>query len=399
MHSSSLFTPHGGGDLRRLYLIALADAAAGAAAEVALVLRLTSATGSGWVVAGLWLAQAVPAIALSPWVGLVIDRVETVVLLRMVTAAQAVLLGLLALTPGVGAVLGLGCLLGPTASVASAAGFALLGAIPQQGRRPGRTSPLALLQAAQWIGATTGPLAGAGLVAAWGSRCTLLLGAAVFLGCSSAMGTLGSRRPGRGPNSTQDAPWAGFRLLLSDRRLRDMLAPVACVILAVNLGVVIDVFLATRDLHAGALGYGGLVAAWGAGMIAGTLVGGRAPGESFWRVIAAGGLLAGVGLAAAGASPSIGWAIAAYLVGGAGNGLEATAARLLLQTRARSQDQGRAFAAYSAFGRGAAIAGTVAGGLALAPLGPRHALELAGALAVMAAVALLGQQRKPAMAG
>ncbi len=53
-------------DLRRLYMVAFAVSAGGGIAQVALVLRLTYATGSGWVVAGLWLAGTVPAIALSP---------------------------------------------------------------------------------------------------------------------------------------------------------------------------------------------------------------------------------------------------------------------------------------------------------------------------------------------
>jgi len=41
------------------------------------------------------------------------------------------------------------------------------------------------------------------------------------------------------------------------------------VISALNLAVVVDVFLATRVLHGGSLGYGFLVSFWGSGMVAG----------------------------------------------------------------------------------------------------------------------------------
>lgn len=127
-------------------------------------------------------------------------------------------------------------------------------------------------------------------------------------------------------------------------------------------------------------------------MIGGTLMGGRLTRWAHWKLIAAGGMLAGLGLALAGLSPVIGSAVAAYVLGGGGNGLEAAAARRLLQTRADSTSQGRAFAAYFAFGSTAAIAGTIAGGIMLQPLGPRHALELGGAMSLVAAMglALLG---------
>ncbi|MHB1575119.1 MAG: MFS transporter [Candidatus Dormibacteria bacterium] len=379
-------------DLRRLYMVAFAVSAGGGIAQVALVLRLTYATGSGWVVAGLWLAGTVPAIALSPWTGLAIDRIETVLVLRAVTGLEALLDALLAIAPGVGWVLGLGCVLGVTASVGISGVYALLGAIPNQTSQSWRSSPLSVVQAATWAGATVGPLAGAGLATLWQTQVPLLVAALLTAACSLALGGLKSRRPPDAAALADGSSWSGFALLARDRSISFILAPVAMVIVAVNLGVVVDVFLATRVLGAGGLGYGALITAWGAGMIGGTLMGGRLTRWAHWKLIAAGGMLAGLGLALAGLSPVIGSAVAAYVLGGGGNGLEAAAARRLLQTRADSTSQGRAFAAYFAFGSTAAIAGTIAGGIMLQPLGPRHALELGGAMSLVAAMglALLG---------
>jgi MFS family permease len=101
----------------------------------------------------------------------------------------------------------------------------------------------------------------------------------------------------------------------------------------------------------------------------------------------------------AGLSPTIGFAITAYLVGGLGNGLESTAARLLVQARAAPADQGRAFAAYCGFGHAAAVVGTVTGAILLQPLLPRLVLELRGALSALPALclAVLRRRRTPTL--
>ncbi len=131
----------------------------------------------------------------------------------------------------------------------------------------------------------------------------------------------------------------------------------------------------------------------------GTLAAGRLNGRAHYRLIAAGNLLAGLGLIVAGVSPAIGFAITAYLVGGLGNGLESTAARLLVQARSAPADQGRAFAAYLGFGSAAAVVGTVTDAILLQPLGPRLALELRGALSALPALCLvvLRQRRTPTL--
>jgi hypothetical protein len=110
---------------------------------------------------------------------------------------------------------------------------------------------------------------GAELVALWQTRTPLLVDAAVLAGCALALGGPKFRRPPAPANAARAAAWTGLRLLREDRPLRTILVPVATVIVAVDLRVVVDVFFATRVLATGPVGYGALVTAWGGGMIPG----------------------------------------------------------------------------------------------------------------------------------
>jgi len=377
-------------DLRRLVLGALLTSTTGAAAQLALVLRLTYATDSGLTVAGLWLASTLPAVLLAPVIGQLVDHKETVAVLRGLALAQAGFDIGLAVVPGVAPVLlislGLGC-----AAAATASGlYALVGALPSRPPSGAISNPLTLVQASEWAGATLGPLVGAGLVTMVGTRVPLAVDSVGLVGAYFLLARVTTRRsPSPAPTVGAHPTWAGVRLLVHDSDLRQLVGPVVLVITAVNLGVVAEVFLATRALHAGSLGYGAMVGTWGAGMVLGTLLAPRLVRWNRLTLTGAGGIAAAVGLAGAGASPSLGVAVAAYLVGGLGNGLEANSARLLVQERARPEIQGRAFAAYLALGRSAAAMGTVAGGVTLAPLGSRGSMGLAAILAAGGGLTLL----------
>lgn len=133
-------------------------------------------------------------------------------------------------------------------------------------------------------------------------------------------------------------------------------------------------------------------------MVAGTLLAPRMARLGPLAVTGIGGLLAAVGMAAAGAAPNLEVALLAYAVGGVGNGLEVIASRILVQERAGHSLHGRAFAAYFAFGSAAAITGMVVGGALLGWLGARGSLEVSAGLAAIAGLVLMtgALRRKPA---
>ncbi|HVB13923.1 MAG TPA: MFS transporter [Candidatus Dormibacteraeota bacterium] len=377
-------------DLTVIVVACLATQATGAVALLALALRL-SHTGSGWAVAGLWLAGTVPAVILAPVTGLALDRVETVRLMRYLALASAVLDVGLAAVPGVGLVLVLAVLLG-MAGATIAPGMLAIAAPLGGASGPGATRSLTRLQAAQWTGAAVGPLVGAGLVVAWGTRIPLLLDGATLTLLAAGLGAVRARRfpAAKPPGDTWiKALGMGLAVLAKNSLLRQLMPAVVLIVTFVNVAVVVEVFLATQVFRAGPLGYGGLVAVWGAGLVLGTLAVPRLAPFHPLLVTGAGAALAALGLAAAGLSPGLGLALLAYSVGGFGNGLEMNSVRILVQQQAASEYHGRAFAAYLSIVSGAAAVGAVLGGSLLATVGPRRAMELAAIPVTGAAVWLL----------
>ncbi|HEY7360920.1 MAG TPA: MFS transporter, partial [Streptosporangiaceae bacterium] len=139
-----------------------------------------------------------------------------------------------------------------------------------------------------------------------------------------------------------------------------------------------EVAFAESVLQAGPTGYSMLVAAWTAGMLAGTLAGGRLPGHRLAVTTLAGTVAMGAGIMLAATAAHLWQAAAAYAFGGLANGMEVVATRSFLNHRAPEQVAGRVFAVYSGVLFGGASAGmAVAGGL-LGSLGPRLVLFLAG---------------------
>jgi MFS family permease len=389
-------------DLTLVVSASLTASTTGGVALLALALRL-SATGSGWAVAGLWLAGTVPAVLLAPVTGLLLDRLETVgVMRRLAVLGAAVDVGL-ALAPGVGWVLVLAAALGMTTAASAPGMLAIAGSLGDQ-RGPAaqqEVRSLTRIQASQWAGTTLGPLLGAGLVVAWGTRTPLLVDAGALLLLAGGLGLVRARRhprPGSGGESWGTGLTTGARLLLKDRMLRLVMPPVALVISFVNVAVVAEVFLATRAFHSGPAGYGALVAVWGAGLVLGTLSVPRLLGRRPPLLTGLGAALAAIGLAGAGISPGLGTACLAYLVGGFGNGLEMNSARVLVQRRAPAGTHGRAFAAYFAVGSASAAVGAVLGGALLGLVGSRGAMEAAALPVAAAALWLVWLSRSGASA-
>jgi MFS family permease len=138
-------------------------------------------------------------------------------------------------------------------------------------------------------------------------------------------------------------------------------------------------------LGAGPTGYSVLVAAWTAGMLAGTLAGGRLPEHRLALATLIGTLATGAGVALAGTAAVLWQAAAAYAFGGLANGFEVVATRSFLNHRAPPQVAGRVFAVYSGVLFGAASVGMAAAGGLLGSLNPRLVLLLAGGGGLVAA--------------
>ena len=308
-----------------------------------------------------------------------------------------------------------------------------LGAIvPRLAGPTGLTRANGYLQAATWGGFTLGPLLATGLIAAGGPGLALAAVAAIY-----GLGALGLRAlrlapagsagsptitgvpegpgvtvrpaeptvPAEPPMRPAEPPMgpaeptvraagpamgppepvrllrqmsAGLRFLRADREAGLLVLVVGVGVGFANMAVVAEVVFAEGVLRAGPSGYSILVAAWTAGMLAGTLAGGRLPTGRLAVATLAGTMAVGTGVAVAGTAVALWQAAAAYGCGGLANGMEVVATRSFLNHRVPQAISGRVFALYSGVLFGTASLGmAVAGGL-LDALNPRAVLFIAG---------------------
>ena len=368
-------------------------------AMIALASHVYQGSNASWAVAVVFLAITIPITALAPLAGLLLDRLPLRPVLITAAAGQAVVALVLTQAPGIGPVLALATGFGVCAAVLQPGLGAIVprlvgpaGGTGQADRATRVTRANGYLQAATWGGFTAGPLLAAALMAAGGTGLALAGVAAVY-----ALGTLGlcalplappdpSGGPaGAGRGGLASQLGAGLRFLRKDADAGLLVLVVGVMVLFGNMAVVAEVAFAESVLAAGPTGYSVLVAAWTAGMLAGTLAGGRLPQRRLALATLAGTLATGVGVALAGTAVLLWQAAAAYAFGGLANGMEVVATRSFLNHRAPPQVAGRVFAVYSGVLFGAASVGMAAAGGMLSSLNPRLVLFLAGGSGLVAA--------------
>jgi MFS family permease len=355
-------------------------------AMVALASRIYERSHAGWAVASVFLAVSIPVAVLAPLAGMLLDRFSPKPVLTTAAVGAAVVAMALTAVTGTAGTLGL------------AAGFGLCAALlqPGLGAIVPRLAPAgaitranSYLQAATWGGMTAGPLLAGLLSAAGGARLALLGDAATYAAGAAGLAMLHLARlpaldepPVRESISVQLR--AGMMFLRADRTAGLLVVVVGIMVAFAYLAVVAEVVLAQGVLRAGSGGYAVLVASWTAGMVAGSLAGGRLPGR--WLVAAAliGTIATGAGIALAGLAARLWQAALAYAFGGLADGLEVLATRSYLNQHVPPPIAGRVFALYSGIQLGAASAGMAAASGLLAPLGARGLLLLAGCGGILA---------------
>ena len=355
-------------------------------AMVALASRVYQTSHASWAVAAVFLAVTVPITALAPVAGMLLDRLSPRPVLVAAAAAETAVALLLTRLTGTGAILWLSLGFGVCAAVLQP-GLSTI--VPQLAGRAGVTRANGYLQAATWGGFTVGPLLAGVLTAAGGTSLALGAVAAVY-----GLGAIGLRllplAPGPAGLAGQAAPAgapgesvgrqlsAGLRFLRADREAGLLVLVVAVMVAFGNMASVAEVAFAEGVLKAGASGYSVLVAAWTAGMLGGTLLGGLVRRRRLVLATLAGTVVAGTGVALAGGAVTLWQAAACYGIGGLANGVEVVATRSFLNHRVPGAISGRVFALYSGVLFGAASVGMAAAGGLLAPLNPRVVLVVAG---------------------
>jgi len=371
----------------RLLLVAFAISSLGdVIALVALTIRVHDISRSAWAVSALLVANLLPLLIFAPVSGVIVDRVETRRLLWITALLQAAIAAALAMLHSLGAILALSFALGLGESLTAPGLFALLPRIVGEDHT---TEANAYQQVAHYAGGLAGPFVAGTLAATAGTRSAMLFDAGTFLLLAVAVALLRARRePGpssRGPGRAAAAE--GIRFLARDRLVALVVGVVALMVAFAAIDNVANVFFAKDVLGAGDAGYGVLSGTWIVGMVIAVIVARRTRSGSLATVSLSAALVTSLMIALAGAVARYPVAIAAYLVGGAGNGADNVAMRSLLHRRVPDPMRGRAFAAYSAVLSAAQLGATGLGGAAVSLLGPRGAIVVAGAGGALVAMA------------
>jgi MFS family permease len=369
----------------RWFFGALAQSALGnGAGYVALLLLAYDRWHSPWAITLVLMADLLPAMLLGPVFGAAADRWS-----RRTCMVIADLLRLgafvgIAFVDGIELTLLLALVAGCGTGLYTPAALASLPGLVRPERLPAATS---VYGAIADLGFTVGP-AVAAVVLLFGTAEQLTLLNGLTFGISALV--LARLAFGRAPS--MEGP---HRSLLAEARdglaatagmpgIRALLGVSAGALFFAGLFNVAELPFADDILDRGEVGYAVLATAFGAGFIAGSLTGtaGAAPATLKER-FGIGLLVLGAGFAATGLAPGFAVALAAFALGGFGNGMVIVYERQLIQATVPDRLAGRVFGmkdALSAWGFGLAF---VSAGALITLIGVRELLVAAGAGALI----------------
>lgn len=385
------------GAYRRLLLGTLLNQLAYEISVVALSLLVYRRTGSALGAAGFFLCSEFGPAVIGPVIVARVDQLPARLILTLLYAAEVVVFALLAWTThhfSVAAVLALTLVMGSLALVARVISRTAWTAI---------TSAVGLLREAQAVTNTTssiafmvGPAIGGGVVALSGTLAALLVNAGVFLVMAlnivSARG-LPEARAVREP--LKGRLRAALSYANTQPLLRRLLGLQTGAMLFFSISIPVEVVFARQSLHTNAGGYGGLLAAWGAGAIVGSAAYAR------WRrlpsraMIVTGTALLMAGFGVMAAAPDLAVAISGAVVAGIGNGIQIVAVRTALQDATDARWMALIVSINESLLQGVPGAGILIGGGITAAGGPRVALAVGAIGSLVVAVAMrLGLPRR-----
>ena len=357
--------------------------------EIALAVLVFDATHSTLATAALFLAmQALPALAAPPLVAR-IERIPVGSVLPCLYLGEAAAFALLASVAHSFALGGLlviaaidGLLAASARALTRGAVFDLLG--PRDLLREGN----AVLNLAFTTAAAAGPALAGVVVAGVGPRGALLADAGSFAGAALlvalARGLPAARRLGRGDRGGVRAALDHVR---ARRPLRVLLGAQAAALVFFAVVIPIEVAFAKQTLDSGNVGYGALLASWGAGMVAGGMAFTALRRRSLAVLLAASTGAIGAAYLLTSVSPTLAIACLASVLGGVGNGVQFVGIVTAVQELTADAYQVRVASLLDAITRAAPGVGFAIGGIVATLVDPRASYVVAG-LGVLAVLAL-----------
>lgn len=365
----------------RVFLAAHLQSSLGTgAAYVALLVLAYERVHSPWAISLVLLADFLPAMVAGPLFGAAADRWSRRSCALVAECVRVVAFVGLALVPGFGALLLFALLAGSGARLFTPAVMAGLPGMVDKERLPAATS---LYGAAADVGWTLGPVLGGLALTLASPEAVMLVNAITFAVSALAISRIdfGDAPDARGQArpSLFTAAREGIRATAGLRGVPTVVVSSSAVVLFAGMLNVGQLVLARDVLHAGDTGFALLVTVFGAGVIAGSLSGGRggSPAQLKARYIAGLGCV-GACMLGAGLAPAYPFALAAFVLGGLGNGLVLVNERLLLQDSVDASLLGRVFALKDTLSSWAFFVSFMSAGGLLAAVGARPVFVLAG---------------------
>lgn len=353
--------------------------------EIALAVIVFGLTGSPMATAGLFVAmQFVPALT-TP---LLIARIDgwshrqALSVLYFAEAAAFCALAALATEEAfaLAAVLVIAALDGTLATAARARCRAAAGSILE---------PAGLLREGNGIlnfgftaGAAVGPALAGVLIATAGVQAALLADAASFvvvailLATSSALS--GAKREEDSKVNWTERLRLGFTYVRERPILRRLMAAEAIAFVFFALVLPIEVAFAKETLDAGDLGYGLMLASWGAGMVLGSILFSGFRNASLASLLIGGTAAIGVAYLGTALAPTLLVACVASAIGGAGNGVQWVAVITAIQEFTEEAYQARVIGLLESLASGLSGIGFLLGGAIAAIASPRASFAVAG---------------------
>ncbi len=246
----------------------------------------------------------------------------------------------------------------------------------------------AALNVAFMVSLWLGPAIGGAVVHWWGGPIALVLDAASFLLCGALM--LGLRTQADGAEgSTLSRLRAAWWHLRAVGALRVLLITEAIAVVVFASVEPVEVVYAKSSLHAGDLGFGLLVAAWGFGAAFGAVLFSRSARRPLGGMLSGGAFLVGLAYLGFAAAPALAAACVAAVVGGAGNGIQWPSFISAVQQLTPGELHGRLMSVIGSLNALCPALGFALGGTIAALASPRVAMLVAGVVAACATVAFM----------
>ncbi len=363
---------------------------------VALSVLVFDRTGSAMATAGLFLGTRFLPALIAPILVAKVEQPPPRFALPVIYCGEAAAFGALALFAGDGfllvGVIALATVDGALALTGRALTRAVVAASlePHGELRAGN----AVLNVAFTGSAALGPGIAGLIVAGFGVQSALLLDAASFYAIAWILltaGTLPQAEPD--PGRVRDRVRAGLAYIRERSTLRRLLVAQGAAFIFFAAVIPIEVIYSKETLGAGDSGYGLLLASWGVGMVLGAILFAAVRRAPLPVLLFFSTLAVGAGYLGLAVAPTLAFACAASVVGGAGNGVQWVSVISAVQELTVAGMQARVMSVLESIGAAMPGVGYLVGGLIATAIDPRATFLVAGigVLAIVAiAAALMG---------